>query len=116
MVICSSANDELLLCTLPPHSAAMSSSRWIRFSPKPGALIATAWKVRLTWLCTSICRAVPSTVSATITSGRRSARMILSSTGMIDWTSLIFSAEKRMYGSSTTASSVPGLVTMYGVT
>jgi len=116
VVICSSANAELLLCTLPPHSAAMSSSRWIRFSPNPGALIATAWNVRFTWLCTSICSAVPSTVSATITNGRRSARMTLSRTGMIDCTSLIFSAEKRMYGSSTTASRVPGFVTMYGVT
>ena len=94
----------------------MSSSRWMRFSPKPGALIATAWNVRLTWLCTSICRAVPSTVSATSTSGRRSLRMILSSTGISCWTSLTFSAVNSRYGSSTIASSRPGSVTMYGVT
>ena len=69
MVICSRENDDARECTCPPVSAAMSSSRWMRFSPKPGAWIATHWNIPLTWLCTSICSAVPSTDSATITSG-----------------------------------------------
>ena len=71
--ICSNANDEAFECTLPPHSAAMSSSRWTRFSPKPGAWIAVTLRCPLTWLCTSICSAVPSTFSATITKRLRVA-------------------------------------------
>ena len=69
----------------------MSSSMWMRFSPKPGAWIATHWKIRFTWLCTSICSAVPSTDSATMTSGRGS-RMMLSRTGMSVLTSVILCA------------------------
>ena len=84
---------------MPPHSAAMSSSRCTRFSPKPGAWIAVTLRCPLTWLCTSICSAVPSTFSATMTSGFGS-RMIFSSTGISSRTSVIFSAENRRYGSS----------------
>ena len=78
--------------TLPPHSAAMSSSRWMRFSPKPGAWIAVALMCPFTWLCTSICSAVPSTFSAMITSGRGS-RITFSSIGIRVRTSVIFSAQ-----------------------
>ena len=110
MVICSSANDELLLVHLAAAQRGHVLQQVDRASRRsPGAWIATTLRCPLTWLCTSICSAVPSTVSATITSGRRSARMILSSTGMIDWTSLIFSAEKRMYGSSRTAEHAAGV-------
>ena len=56
--------------------------------PGRGAWIATHWKIPLTWLCTSICSAVPSTDSATITSGF-GARMMLSSTGISVLTSVI---------------------------
>ena len=69
----------------------MSSSRWIRFSPKPGAWMATHWKSPFTWLCTSICSAVPSTDSAMIASGL-GWRMMLSSTGMRDLMSVILCA------------------------
>ena len=65
----------------------------MRFSPKPGAWIAVTLRCPFTWLCTSICSAVPSTFSATITSGRGS-RMIRSSIGISMRTSVIFSAEK----------------------
>ena len=59
--------------------------------------------------------AAPSTFSATMTSGR-GARMTLSSTGM-SWAILvIFSLVSRTYGSSSTASRLAGLVTMYGET
>ena len=57
--------------------------------------------------------AVPSTFSATMTSGR-GARMILSRIGISCCTLVIFSAHSRMYGSLTIASSDAGLVTMYG--
>jgi hypothetical protein len=59
--------------------------------------------------------AVPSTFSATITSGRGS-RITLSSSGMSCWTFVIFSLHSRMYGSSMIASRLAGLVTMYGET
>ena len=77
----------------------MSSSLRSRRSPKPGARTATHWKIRLTWLCTSMLSAVPSTFSAMMTSGR-GARMILSSSGISCWTLVIFSLHSRMYGSS----------------
>ena len=48
-----------------------------------------------------------------ITSGR-GARMILSSSGISCWTLVIFSLHSRMYGSSTIASRLAGLVTRYG--
>ncbi len=79
---------------MPPHSAAMSSSMCTRFSPKPGAWMAVTLRCPLTWLCTSICSAVPSTFSAMITSGFGS-RMIRSSIGMSDRTSVIFSAQSN---------------------
>ena len=88
-------NDDAFECTLPPHSAAMSSSMCTRFSPKPGAWIAVTFRCPLTWLCTSIWSALPSTFSATITRGRGS-RMIFSSTGINDRTSVIFSELSRM--------------------
>ena len=113
--ICSNANDDAFECTLPPQSAAMSSSRCTRFSPNPGAWIAVTLRCPLTWLCTSICSAVPSTFSATITSGRGS-RMMRSSTGISERTSVIFSAVNSRYGSSRTASMLPGSVTRYGET
>ena len=91
----------------------MSSSLCSRRSPKPGARTATHWKVRFTWLWTSMDSAVPSTFSATMISGR-GARMILSSIGIRSWTLVIFSLHSRMYGSSTMASIAAGLVTMYG--
>jgi hypothetical protein len=74
-----------LLSTLPPVIAAMSSSLCSLRSPNPGARTTQAWKVRFTWLCTSMLSAVPSTFSAMISSGR-GARMILSSTGISCWT------------------------------
>ena len=73
----------------------MSSSLCSRRSPKPGARTATHWKIRLTWLCTSMDSALPSTFSARITSGR-GARMILSSSGISSWTLVIFSLHSRM--------------------
>ena len=91
----------------------MSSSLCSRRSPNPGARIATHWKMPLTWLCTSMDSAVPSTFSAMITSGR-GARMTLSSSGMSCWTLVIFSLHSRMYGSSRMASSDAGDVTRYG--
>ena len=66
-----------------------------------------------TWLCTSMQRAVPSTFSAMMTSGR-GARMTLSSSGISCWTLVIFSLQSRMYGSSRIASRLAGLVTRYG--
>ena len=92
MVTCSSENDDAFDSTWPPHRAAMSSSRCTRFSPKPGAWMAVTLRCPFTWLCTSICRAVPSTFSATMTSGRGS-RMIFSSIGIRARTSVIFSAQ-----------------------
>ncbi len=92
---------------------AMSSSLRSRRSPKPGALVATHWKTPLTWLCTSMLSAEPSTVSAMITSGR-GARITLSSIGISCWTLVIFSLHSRMYGSSSTASRLAGCVTRYG--
>ena len=112
-VIVSRVNPECLLYTAPPVIAAMSSSLRSRRSPNPGARTATHWKIRLTWLCTSMLSAVPSTFSAMMTSGR-GARMILSSSGISCWTLVIFSLHSRMYGSSTMASRLAGLVTMYG--
>ena len=88
----------------------MSSSLCSLRSPNPGARTATDWNTPLTWLCTSMLSAVPSTFSATMTSGR-GARMTLSSRGMSCWTWLIFSLHSRMYGSSRTASILAGLVT-----
>ena len=73
----------------------MSSRRWTRFSPKPGAWMAVVLRCPLTWLCTSIWSAEPSTFSAMITSGA-GFRMIRSSIGISVRTSEIFSAEKRM--------------------
>ena len=73
----------------------MSSSLCSRRSPKPGARTATHWKIPFTWLCTSIDRALPSTFSAMITSGR-GARITLSSSGMSCWTLVIFSLQSRM--------------------
>ena len=73
----------------------MSSSLCRRRSPNPGAWVATHWKMPLTWLCTSMLSAVPSTFSAMITSGS-GARMILSSIGMSSWTLVIFSLHSRM--------------------
>ena len=75
--------------------------------------MATHWKARFTWLCTSMDSAVPSTFSATMTSGR-GARMILSSSGISCWTLVIFSLHSRMYGSSPIHSRLAGLVTRYG--
>ena len=57
--------------------------------------IATHWKMPLTWLCTSMLSAEPSTFSAMMTSGR-GARMILSSSGISCWTLVIFSLHSRM--------------------
>ncbi len=91
----------------------MSSSLCRRRSPKPGARTARAWNTLFTWLCTSMLSAVPSTVSAMITSGLGS-RMTLSRIGMSCWTLVIFSLHSRMYVSSTTASRLAGLVTRYG--
>ena len=73
----------------------MSSSLCSRRSPKPGARTATHWKIPLTWLCTSMDSALPSTFSARMISGR-GARMILSSSGISSWTLVIFSADSRM--------------------
>ena len=95
-VIVSSVNPACRLSTSPPVSAAMSSSLRSRRSPKPGARTATDWKAPLTWLCTSIDRAEPSTFSAMMISGRRSPRMILSSSGISSWTLVIFSLLSRM--------------------
>ena len=53
---------------------------------------------------------MPSTFSATMTSGR-GLRITLSSTGMSCCTLVIFSLHSRMYGSLSTASSDAGLVT-----
>ena len=91
----------------------MSSSLCSLRSPKPGARTATHWNTRFTWLCTSMLSAVPSRFSAMMISGR-GARMILSSNGISCWTLVIFSLHSRMYGSSTMASRLAGLVTMYG--
>ena len=104
---------ECLLYTAPPVIAAMSSSLRSRRSPKPGARVTTHWKIPLTWFCTSMLSAAPSTFSAMMTSGR-GARMILSSSGISCCTLVIFSLLSRMYGSSTIASRLAGLVTMYG--
>ena len=82
----------------------------MRFSPNPGAWIAVALMCPLTWLCTSICSAVPSTFSAMMTSGRGS-RITFSSIGIRVRTSVIFSAENSRYGSSSTAIIEPGSVT-----
>ena len=94
---------------------AMSSSLRSRRSPKPGALVATQVKMPLTWFCTSIDSAEPSTFSAMMTSGLGS-RITLSSSGMSCWTLVIFSEHSRMYGSSMIASRLAGCVTMYGET
>ena len=112
-VIVSRVNPECLLYTAPPVSVAMSSSLCSLRSPNPGARTATHWKMPFTWLCTSIDSAVPSTFSAMMTSGR-GARITLSSSGISCWTLVIFSLHSRMYGSSTMASRLAGLVTMYG--
>ena len=73
----------------------MSSSLCSRRSPKPGARTATHWKIPLTWLCTSIDSAVPSTFSAMITSGR-GLRITLSSSGISCCTLVIFSLHSKM--------------------
>ncbi len=106
---------ECLLMTVPPVMVAMSSSLRNRRSPKPGALVATHWNVPLTWLCTSIDSAVPSTFSAISTIGR-GRRMIFSSSGISSCTLVIFSAHSTMYGSSMIASRLAGCVTRYGDT
>lgn len=113
--IVSRVEPECLLYTSPPVIVAMSSSLRSLRSPKPGARTATHLKMPLTWLCTSMLSAVPSTFSATITSGR-GLRITWSSSGMSCWTFVIFSLHSRMYGSSTIASRLAGLVTMYGET
>ena len=112
-VIVSRVKPECLLYTAPPVSAAMSSSLCSLRSPNPGARTATHWKMRFTWLCTSMLSAVPSTFSAIRISGR-GARMILSRIGISCCTLVIFSLHSRMYGLSTIASRAAGLVTMYG--
>ncbi len=109
-VIDPSENEDVLLSTDPPTTAARSSSLCSRRSPNPGARTATDWNAPLTWLCTSIDSAVPSMFSAIRTSGRGS-RMILSRIGISSWTLVTFSLHIRMYGSSSTASSRPGSVT-----
>ena len=73
----------------------MSSSLRSLRSPNPGARTATHWKIRFTWLCTSMLSAVPSTFSAMMISGR-GARMILSSSGIRSCTLVIFSLHSRM--------------------
>ena len=94
-VIVSRVNPECLLSTAPPVIAAMSSSLRSRRSPKPGRPHGDALEYPLTWLCTSMVSAEPSTFSARMTSGR-GARMILSSSGISCWTLVIFSLHSRM--------------------
>ena len=101
--------------TVPPVIVAMSSSLRSRRSPNPGALVATTFSTPLTWLCTSMLSAEPSTVSAMSTSGRGS-RITLSSSGISSWTLVIFSAHSTIQGSSSTASRLAGWVTRYGET
>ena len=93
--IVSSVKPECLLYTSPPVIVAMSSSLRSRRSPKPGARTATQQKMPFTWLCTSMLNAVPSTFSATMTSGR-GLRMTWSISGMICCTLVIFSLQSRM--------------------
>ena len=92
---------------------AMSSSLRSRRSPNPGARVAHAWNTPLTWLCTSMLSADPSTFSA-ITRRGRGARITLSRIGISSWTLVIFSLHSRMYGSSRTDSRLAGWVTRYG--
>ena len=94
-VMFSRLKPECLLNTSPPVIVAMSSSLRSRRSPKPGALVATQRNTPLTWLCTSMLSAEPSTVSAMTTSGRGS-RITLSSRGISCWTFEIFSLHSRM--------------------
>ena len=93
-VIDSMLLPEYLLITWPPVMVAMSSSLRSRRSPNPGAFVATHWNTPLTWLCTIIDSAEPSTFSA-ISSNGRGSRMILSSRGMSSCTLVIFSAAEH---------------------
>jgi len=73
--------------------------------------VTTHWNTPLTWFCTSIDSAAPSTFSATMSSGR-GARITLSSSGISCAILVIFSFVSRMYGLSRIASRLAGWVTM----
>ena len=89
--------------TLPPVTTAMSSRMRERRSPKPGALIATTFKVPRSLFKSSVPSASPSTSSATMRSGRPDF-ITCSSSGIRSWIEETLRSVSRMKGSASTAS------------
>ena len=73
----------------PPVRIAMSSSMFLRRSPKPGALTAAPCNVPRSLLTIKVASASPSTSSATMSSGRP-MRATCSRTGSRSFIELIF--------------------------
>ncbi len=81
--------------TLPPVTTAMSSRIRARRSPKPGALMATTFRVPRSLFSSRVPRASPSTSSATMSSGRP-AFMMPSSRGTMSWMEVTLRSVSRM--------------------
>ncbi len=113
IVVLSSLRPTSSEMTWPPVRMAMSPSRALRRSPKPGAFTATLLKVPRILLTTRVARASPSTSSEMIASGLP-ACMTFSSSGSRSLTAAILLLTISTYGSSRTASWRSASVTKYG--
>ncbi len=89
MVASAMVMPKSLSMTWAPVTTAMSSRMRLRRSPKPGALMATTFRVPRRRFSRMVESASPSTSSATMNSGRW-ARIISSSSGTMSWMELIF--------------------------
>jgi hypothetical protein len=94
---------------LPPVTTARSAIIALRRSPKPGAFTAHTWMTPRSLFTTSAASASDSTSSAMMSSGRPDVTILFSS-GSISGRLLTFFSCSRTYASSSTASSVVGLV------
>ena len=97
------------LTTLPPVSTAMSCSRALRRSPKPGALTAQVLMVPRKVLSTIVASASPS-MSSAITSSGRPAFSTSSSSGSRSCSEDSFLSCSRIAASSSTAFCRSGLL------
>mmetsp|Transcript_42345 Transcript_42345/g.128225 ORF Transcript_42345/g.128225 Transcript_42345/m.128225 type:complete len:210 (-) Transcript_42345:693-1322(-) len=98
------------LMTSPPQRTAMSCSRALRWSPKPGALTAATCRPPRSLFTTSVARASPSMSSAIMRSGCWSLATC-SRMGRMDCTEEIFFSCSRMRGFSNSTFCVFVLVT-----
>mmetsp|Transcript_4420 Transcript_4420/g.13815 ORF Transcript_4420/g.13815 Transcript_4420/m.13815 type:complete len:214 (-) Transcript_4420:516-1157(-) len=87
------------LMTSPPQRTAMSCSRALRWSPKPGAFTAATFRPPRSLLTTRVASASFSTSSATMRSGRCTL-VTCSSTGRMLCTVEIFLSKNKTKGSA----------------